>query len=289
VDAQAERHPLTEDGKQDEGRQILLWAALGVLLGFLCVAAAAALGGVLLLRSHSNAQLVPAAFVTSALLFISGIAFSLGLVRENAIRKKEDGDCDRDCKDLERALRHVKDGTLRGLAQANFKQMRTFTVIAQRQARMSYHASLVAAAASLFVLVSGAAVASGLTGTPAKITAGTLTAAGAALSGFLTVTFLKTYAMASRQMSYYYGQPLVHCYLLHAEWLTSMAENRFDKHTEFLLWKEVIRASIKASCNAQNHLLSMQGADPAWRDTDLPDERPFAQSPPGAANNNQSS
>lgn len=183
------------------------------------------------------------------------------------MRQKEDSDCDRDCKELNRALEHIKDRTLRGLAQANFKQMRTFTVIAQRQARMSYHASLVAAAASLFVLVSGAAVTTGLTVTPAKIAAGTLTAAGAVLSGFLAATFLKTYAMASRQMSYYYGQPLVHCYLLHAEWLTSMAEDRFEKDTEFLLWKEVITASIKASCNAQNHLLSMQGADPAWRDT----------------------
>lgn len=100
----------------------------------------------------------------------------------------------------------------------------------------------------------------GLTGTPAKITAASLTAAGSALSGFLATTFMKAYAMASRQMSYYYGQPLVHCYLLHAEWLASIANKHVAERADLDLWNEVIKASIQASVNAQKHLLSLQEA-----------------------------
>jgi hypothetical protein len=157
-------------------------------------------------------------------------------------------------------LNQIEDSTLKGLAYVNFRQMRVFTVIAQRQARMSYYASLTAAAISLLVLVLGVAVAYGLTATPAKITAASLAAAGSALSGFLAATFLKTYAMASRQMSYYYGQPLVHCYLLHAEWLTSMASKDVREGADPELWNKVIKASIQASVNAQKHLLSLQEA-----------------------------
>jgi hypothetical protein len=147
---------------------------------------------------------------------------------------------------------------LSGLAQANFRQMRSFTVIAQRQARMSYYASLTASAISLFILISGAAAANGLTATPAKITAGALAASGATLSGFLAKTFLSSYSLASRQMSYYYGQPLVHCYLLHAEWLVSAARESSGHESESRLWQQIIKASLQAGANAQDHLLTMQ-------------------------------
>jgi hypothetical protein len=132
---------------------------------------------------------------------------------------------------------------------------------------MSYYASLVAAAISLLVLTSGAAVAIGLPATAAKVTAGVLATTGTVLSGFLVKTFLRAYQMASRQMSYYYGQPLVHCYLLHAQWLAGEARERFGDKAGFSLWQEVVGASIKAGADAQGHLLSMQGPDLGKRGT----------------------
>jgi hypothetical protein len=104
-----------------------------------------------------------------------------------------------------------------------FKQLRAFTVIARKQARMSYYASLIVAAISLLVLIAGAAVAIGSPTTSAQVIAGVLATAGTALSGLLAKIFLRAFQMASRQMSYYYGQSLVHCFLLHAEWLASEA------------------------------------------------------------------
>ena len=123
---------------------------------------------------------------------------------------------------------------------------------------MSFYASLVAASIGLLVLAAGGAVTVGLVGTTAKVAAGSVTALGVAMSGFLSATFLRTYSMSAQQMSYYYGQPLVHCYLLHAEWLTmTLADNpEWKKTPDF--WRDVIAATIQASENAQNHLLIMQ-------------------------------
>ncbi len=138
-------------------------------------------------------------------------------------RKRSDN-CDADCQDLESALsgtvRQRLQQSLKHLTVANFKQMRTFTAIAQRQARMSYYASLLGAGLSLLVLLAGAALAIGVPSVAGKIAAGSLAAVGTALAAFLSKTFLRAYDMSLRQMSYYYGQPLVHCYLYHAEWLT---------------------------------------------------------------------
>ena len=61
--------------------------------------------------------------------------------------------------------------------------------------------------------------------------------------------------MTSRQMSYYYGQPLVHCYLLHAEWIGERAGRRDGDATR--LNDELIRATLQAGHDAQNHLLHL--------------------------------
>jgi hypothetical protein len=223
----------------------------------LLIAAAAAVSG-LLLRSHVSSWLDLAAFVTSAFFFLSGVVVPLGVIREKNLEREARKHCDDDNEDLRWALSGIEDHTLKGLAWVNVKQLRTFTFIAQRQARMSYYASLVAAAISLLVLTTGAAVVISLPTTAAQVTAGALATTGAALSGFFARTFLSTYKMASRQMSYYYGQPLVHCYLLHGERLAREAGKRFGDAAEFSLLQELIDASIKASASAQHHLLSMQ-------------------------------
>jgi hypothetical protein len=180
------------------------------------------------------------------------------MFREGCLEEDEDQKCKNDCDDLVKALSDIPNTTLSGLAKANFRQMRMFTVIALRQARMSYYASLVAASVALLVLAAGGAVTVGLVGTTAKVAAGGVTFVGVAMSGFLSATFLKTYEIAARQMSYYYGQPLVHCYLLHSEWLTLMLTTHPEWKEDISLWEKVVDAAIQASKNAQNHLLSMQ-------------------------------
>jgi hypothetical protein len=229
-----------------------------VSVPLILIAAAAAAGGVALTRSGASGWLAPAAFVASAFFFLSSAVIPLGIMRENGVEKAERENCQTDCKDLYWALQHISDPTLQGLAWVNFKQLRTFTVIAQKQARISYYASLAAAAMSLMVLVAGSAVAIESPTTPAKATAAALATVGTALSGFLARTFLRSYQMTSLQMSYYYGQPLVHCYLLHAEWLASESCRQLDDAHELCLREKVIDASLKAASDAQSHLLRMQ-------------------------------
>ncbi len=246
------------EGSAGKGRRV---AAALLPASLLIIATAATVGGVWLLRSHASSWLAPATFVTGAFFFISSAAVLLGVIREGNLETEAKDACEKDCRDLYWALNGIDDRAIKGLAWVNFKQLRTFTVIAQRQARMSYYASLGAAAISLLVLTSGAAVAIGLPSTTAKVTAGALATAGTVLTSFLVKTFLKAYQMASRQMSYYYGQPLVHCYLLHAEWLASEARKQFGDKEEFRLWQKVVDATIKAGADAQDHLLSMQEHD----------------------------
>jgi hypothetical protein len=262
-------HPDQPGTRDDRGhRGHLKRPSTGVLLALvlLLVAAATIVVGALVLRSRTYGGLAPACFVVGAFFFISAVVIPAGISREMAIEAEERDNCRRDCRRLKKALSAISEETLRQLMVANFKQMRTFTKIAQQQARMSYYASLIGASVSLLILAAGAAVTVGLTATPAKVTVGCLAGVGTALSVFLSRTFLRTYEMTSRQMSYYYGQPLVHCYLLHAEWLTAQVASQEPDQTERLkLWHKAIQASIRASANAQNHLLSLNENVPASR------------------------
>ena len=223
-------------------------------------------GGVWLLMERPSAGLALAAFVTSAFFFLATVVVPLGMAREIRLEREEARNCQADCQDLDHAL--PSDSTqylqqsLKHLTVANFKQMRTFTGIAQRQARMSYYASLLGASLSLLVLLAGAAAAIGVPTLAGKVAAGSLAAVGTALSAFLSKTFLRAYDMGLRQMSYYYGQPLVHCYLYHAEWLTLLAPPEIGEQAKREMWQEVVRASLRASANAQHHLLSLREHDP---------------------------
>jgi hypothetical protein len=234
------------------------WLSTLLPLSLLAMAVATTAGGILLFRSHADSALAPAAFVAGPFFLLSSAAVQLGVARERRLEKAEDQACREDCRDLFWTLNEIEDRTLKGLAWVNYKQLRGFIGIAQRQARVSFYASLATAAASLLVLTSIAAVALGLPSTTAKVTAGLLATAGSALSSYLAKTFLTSYQMASIQMSYYYGQPLVHCYLLLADWLAVEGREEFGKEEGRLLLREVIDASVKAAADAQHHLLSMQ-------------------------------
>ncbi len=137
----------------------------------------------------------------------------------------------------------------------NFRLMDRFSATALGQARVSFVACLVAAGATLIVLLTGSAAVLAAGTTSVQVTSGALTAVGTALSGYLSFTFLKTYEMTSRQMSYYYGQPLVHCYLLHAEWL---AERSGDDPAPGSVGRQLITASLDLGRAAQDHLLELQ-------------------------------
>jgi hypothetical protein len=246
------------------------WASALLPLSLLAMAVATTAGGILLFRSHAGRSLASAAFVAGPFFLISAAAVQLGITRERRLQKTEDEECKKECRDLYWALNDIEDRTLKGIAWVNYEQLRSFIRIAQRQARVSFYASLVAAAAALLVLTSIAAVAISLPTTTGKVTAGLLAAAGSALSGFLAKTFLTSYQLASRQMSYYYGQPLVHCYLLLADWLAKEGRKEFGKEEGRHLLREVIDASVKAAADAQHYLLSMQEHGPDRRSTGIP-------------------
>jgi hypothetical protein len=244
----------------DAGRDHMPFAAK-VVGGALFVASLLAAGGGVWLVTGSGSALVPAVFVASGFFFLAAAIVPLGMTREIRLEAEERANCRDDCRRLEAALAlEGKPGlpeTVKSLTLANFQQMRGFAGIAQRQARMSFYASLVGAGVSLLVLLAGAGVAIAAPSTEGKIIAGSLAVVGTALSTFLSKTFLRTYDMTLRQMSYYYGQPLVHCYLLHAELLTLMAPAECGATAKANMWWEVVRASIDASANAQNHLLTL--------------------------------
>jgi hypothetical protein len=225
--------------------------------------------GVWLIFERPSSGLAFAAFVTGAFFFLAAVVVPLGITREICLERDEASSCEDDCQRLEASLpaddEHGLQRTLQNLTVANFRQMRTFTAIAQRQARMSYYASLLGAGLSLLVLLAGAAVAVGVPSVAGKIAAGSLAAVGTALSAFLSKTFLRAYDMGLHQMSYYYGQPLVHCYLYLAEWQTLLAPPEVDDQTKRELYQEVVRASLRASANAQHHLLSLHEHDAAGR------------------------
>jgi hypothetical protein len=267
-------HPKEPAGQQEnqswDGRRsgwvVTVAAAGAAAVTLMSVSGVAVWAGFSLLASRTNGHLAPALFVVSVFFLVAGVMIPLGIFREWNLENEESVNCKKECKEFQEALEKLGHEAIAGLALANFKQMRAFTVIAMRQARMAFYASLIGAAVSLFVLVSGATVAVSLPGTSTKVEAGLLAAAGSALSSFLARTFLRTYEMTSRQMSYYYGQPLVHCYLLHAEWLTLTFGNTLGEDVEAKLLERIVEASIQSAASAQDHLLSLRELDRGKRD-----------------------
>jgi hypothetical protein len=259
------------DGQEggDGGRDRMPRAAKVLVGALLLISAASVAGGTWLAVDRPSSGLALAALVTGTFFFLAAVVVPQGVTREMRLEHDEAINCADDCQRLHDALPDDSEQglqqTLKNLTVANFKQMRTFAAIAQRQARMSYYASLLGAGLSLLVLLAGAAAAIGLPSVPGKVAAGSLAVVGTAFSGFLSKTFLRTYDMSLRQMSYYYGQPLVHCYLYHAEWLTMLAPREVGAQDKSKLYQQVVQASIDASVNAQNHLLSLHQHDPWGR------------------------
>lgn len=156
---------------------------------------------------------------------------------------------------IDAAAAKIKHDALGPLVSFNFRLMDRFINVALTQAKAAYLLCAVSAGAALLVLLTGATALLTVESGVGQLSISLLTGAGAALSGFISLTFMNTFRMTSRQMSYYYGQPLVHCYLLHAEWLAERAAGH-DSPTAGLD-DELIRATLDAGRAAQHHLLTL--------------------------------
>jgi len=118
----------------------------------------------------------------------------------------------------------------------------------------AYDFCVVASSAGLLVLLGGtAATLAAPSATGIQVTVAALTTIGTMLSGYIAYTFQRQYAEATRQMSFYYGQPLVHCYLLHAEWL-AQRNIKGQSETEKA---HLVSATLAAGRFAQRHLAAL--------------------------------
>lgn len=239
------------------GRKAIGWFSVYVvMLAFTSVAAVLGTWGYGVWTT-SRASLALPIFALSALFLVAGVGVPALAGRERCLRHDEREWCTELRSDLSKALTDV-DNPLRGLAELNFHQMRVFTTEAIRQARRAAYACFAAAWVSLVVLVLGAAGAMIAEGVDARISATVLAAIGACLSTFITHVFVKSYLVAARQMSYYYGQPLVHCYLLNAERLANSFGSDSGGRQRWQLVQQVMSASLDAGRSAQKHLLQLQ-------------------------------
>lgn len=238
------------DADHKRSRRNATWLSTGLIV----VAAGAGAYTIGWLDDTAAASPVLAAVAFCLLL---AIVSPMGVMALHRTRSRRWRQHHRECADLTDAVEYVEDHGLKRLLLFNFRLMDRFVATALGQAQASYVACVVAASVGLVILLAGTTAVLIVGDLSAQITAGTLTAAGAGLTGYLSATFLRTFAMTSQQMSYYYGQPLVHCYLLHAEWLAERYDRGSDADVRAATHHDLIKAALDAGHNAQNHLLDL--------------------------------
>lgn len=227
--------------------------------GAFFLAAAGLAGSALRLDRSAYGVPVASMFIVAAFLLVAEVAvptmvFSMQRARRRRWERRE-----RECAELMAIAATIEDDPALGdLLTFNFRLMDRFVAVAIAQSRGSFLACTAAASAGLLVLLAGSAAVLSVPDMTGQIVAGVLTGAGSALSAYLSVTFLNTFRMTSKQMSYYYGQPLVHCYLLHAEWLGKRFEQDADPENRWKIRHALIQATLDAARNAQNNLLDLQ-------------------------------
>ena len=197
------------------------------------------------LRRLDTSGLWPALF-----LVVAAVGAPIGVLQSQKYRARQAERSQREIARIAELSIHIKkDDALADLLSFNFELMDRFVGVALTQARMAYNSCLVASSAGLMVLLGGtaAALASEQTGT--QVTVAALTAVGTTLAGFIARTFQIQYGAATRQLNFYYGQPLVHCYLLHAEWL---AQRDLNQEKRLL-----VEATLEAGRCAQLFLVDM--------------------------------
>ena len=196
--------------------------------------------------------------VVAAFLAVAAVAAPMVVLGMHRARRRRWERRERECQELAHIAHTIEDPALADLITFNFRLMDRFVAVAIAQSRTSYLTCVGAAAGGLLVLLVGATTALTVHGVASQVTAGALTTVGAVVGSYLSVTFLRTFQMTSKQMSYYYGQPLVHCYLLHAEWLGKRFEPDADPENRWRMRHELIRAALDAGRSAQDNLLDLQ-------------------------------
>jgi hypothetical protein len=134
----------------------------------------------------------------------------------------------------------------------NQRRIDEYNQIAWDQARGSYRNSQIAMAIGLAVLVGGVITTILESRTAAQLVIGVLTGLGSAMSAYLGATFMRAYTQAIDQMNYYYGQPLVHSYLLEAERMSMNPE--IDAAARNKVMVQVIEATLSGAAQAAKAL-----------------------------------
>jgi hypothetical protein len=159
------------------------------------------------------------------------------------------------------------------LISFNFRLMDRFVAVALGQAKAAYVFCALSSSAALFVLLAGAMSVIVADSVTEQVSVTLLSSAGATLSGYISVTFLRTFKITSRHLEYYYGQPLVHCYLLHAEWLADRIG--LDDHAASTeLQKALVNDTLGAGKRAQDQLSGLLKLHPPARSSNAESPRP---------------
>lgn len=194
--------------------QFLLFYLIGSLL--------AALGAYLSVKgadtpyARFDAFGIPLAIVGVALIAFAIYRYSIRRAQIRGALFRAEADA------LHSAVESIESPTdLVGLARANRAQMDAYDTIARSQAEGAHRSAFWAMAGGLAVLVGGTAVAVLAPEPAAKYSAALIAAVGTATSGYIARTFIQVRESASRQMAFYFQQPLVQSYLLSAERLAS--------------------------------------------------------------------
>jgi len=75
------------------------------------------------------------------------------------------------------------------------------------------------------------------------------------LASYISRVFLKTYRICVQQLSYYYGQPHVNCYMLHVELLA----NDLDDSVSTVARTAILGTILNAAERAQQQILVLAG------------------------------
>lgn len=190
------------------------------------------------------ARMWPAVF-----LLVAAVVTPCTVLLSLKTRTREAQMRERETEQLNATVADISDQTLGRLISFNFQLMNRFIGVALSQARAAFAFCVIAASVALMVLLGGTSVVLVAAATGTQVAVAVLTAVGTSLSGFVAHTFQRQYSAATRQMNFYYGQPLVHCYLLHAEWL-AQRDVREEKN-------KLVDATLEAGREAQVHLLDL--------------------------------
>jgi hypothetical protein len=237
----------------DDDRRSSTRLAVGLAVAVGSSAVGLAVFAYVLDRHPPKAPMAVAVGYLAVLLVLVALISPFLVVALHRARARHDSLSKAEFKSIDRAAESIGDKALGRLVSFNFRLMDRFITVALGQAKAAYIFCAGSATAALLVLLAGTTTLMMPKPLSEQITVGVLSGAGAALSGYISVTFMKTFKAASRHMEYYYGQPLVHCYLLHAEWLAERA-GVHDPALTSELFRQLMDDTLGASKNAQIQL-----------------------------------